>query len=484
MSSIKTRAASAAWWSTVEISCRFGVKFIGSVVLARLLLPEDFGLIAMLSIFTSIGALFVDSGFGTALIQRQDTTKDDETTVFAYNICAGIVSGALLALAAPWIADFFAQPKLLQLTRAMALTLPLSALATVPDALLAIRLDFKSRARAEVIASLVSSAVAILLAFQGYGVWSLVWQPMIALLMRTVMLWHFSGWRPRGRYSRDSFRGLFGFGGYMLLSGLLGTFVTEMQSLLIGKLFDSRSLGFYSLAQNTQQAPASFMGSLLNRVGLPVFSAVAADSEKLKLALRSSLQMAMFLFVPCMVGIAVVARPLIAQLYGPRWEAAAPILSVLALSGALWPVHVLNLTALGALGRSNLFFLLAVIKSFIFIPLILISARDGPIAIAWAVFVSNVLGGVINTHYSKRYLGYGVVAQMIDQSATFAMSAAAACVGWAILHWTKPSILTLIVAISASAGAYLSLAILIQSEALRGLRSAARTVLRPSPKTG
>jgi O-antigen/teichoic acid export membrane protein len=207
-----------------------------------------------------------------------------------------------------------------------------------------------------------------------------------------------------------------------------------------------------------------------------VFSAVAADGEKLKLALRTSLQMAMFLFVPCMVGIAVVARPLINLLYGQRWEAAAPMLSVLALSGALWPVHVLNLAALSAQGRSNLFFLLAVVKSCIFIVLILLSARGGPIWIAWAVLVGSALGALVNTHYSKRHLGYGAVAQVADQSATFALSAVAAGIGWSVLHWTKASALMMFVAIAASAVTYLALAILFRSEALRGLRSAARTL--------
>lgn len=471
MSSIQKRAADAVWWSTIEISSRYGVQFVVMIVLARLLTPEDFGLIAMLLVFTSVGALLVDSGFGTALIQRQHSTIDDETTVFIFTTCVGIATACVLALAAPAIANFFEQPKLVGLTRAMAITLPLGALAAVPDALLTMKLRFKARAGAEVFASLISGIVAIVLAWRGFGVWSLAWQTIVALTIRAVLLWLYSEWWPRGRYSSTSFRNLFGFGSYMLLSGLLNTASIQMQSLLIGKLFDSRALGFYTIAQNTQQAPASFMGSVLNRVGLPVFSTMAHDSDKLLSALRSSLRMAMFLFVPCMVGIALISKPLMELLYGMRWNSAAPILSILALSTAFWPMHVLNLAAISAQGRSDLFFRLAVIKQLTGIGLILVFSPAGPIAIAWAVFAGSIFSMIVNTHYSKKLLGYGAMAQLADQGTTIILSLAAACTGWAILHWTKPSPVTMVSAIVVAAAVYVTLALATRSKALAGLLS-------------
>lgn len=467
---LEKRAAFATLWSTLEILARYGVQFLVTVVLARLLTPDDFGLIAMLLVFTSIGTLLVDSGFGAALVQRQHTTADDETTVFVFTVCVGAVTGGILVVVAPSIAAFFGEPKLIDLARVMAVILPLGALAAVPDALLTMKLDFKARARAEVIASLCSGAVAVVLALRGFGVWSLAWQGIVSIGVRGLLLWRYSGWRPRGCYRGASFRSLFGFGGYMLLSGLLSTIAVRLQSLMIGKLFDSRALGFYTLAQNTQSAPASFMGQVLGRVGLPVFSTIAHDSEKLVAALRSSLRMAMFLFVPCMVGIAVVARPLIELLYGVRWIAAAPILSVLALGAALWPVHVLNLAAISALGRSDLFFRLEVAKQVISISLVLASAHLGPLAIAWSVLLSGLFSAGLNTYYSRRLLGYDWAAQLADQWPTLALSAVAATLGWTVLHWNKVGPIAMLAAIILSAITYLVLAVLTRSEALRELR--------------
>lgn len=483
MPTLETRAASAAWWSTLEILTRYGVQFLVMVALARLLTPDDFGLIAMLLVFTSIGILLVDSGFGAALIQRQQTTADDETTVFTFTMVVGVITALVLALAAPAIATFFHQPKLADLTRVMAVVLPLGAFASVPDALLTMRLDFKARARAEVIASLCSGAVAVVLALRGWGVWSLAWQSIVSIGVRGLLLWLYSGWRPRGRYRRASFRSLFGFGGYMLLTGLLNAAAVRLQSLLIGRLFDARTLGFYTLAQNTQQAPASLIDGILKRVGLPVFSTIAQDRARLRSALRGSLRMAMFLFVPCMVGMALVAKPLIAMIYGQRWIPAAPILSILSLSTALWPIHVLNLAAIGALGRSDLLLRVEVPKQLIGIVLIVAIAHWGPVAIAWAVFASGLFGAAINAYYSKKLLGYGLFEQLLDQGATFALSLTAAGAGWVILQWSRPGPLPMICAIAGAAAVYGALAVLTRNAALVGLLSVTRTLRERSEES-
>lgn len=479
--SLERRAASAAWWSALEIAARYGAQFVVMVVLARLLSPEDFGLLAILVIFTGIGGILVDSGFGTALIQRQVVTADDETTVFAFSVCIGIVAAAALALAAPLIASFFGQPRLLDLTRAISLVLPLGALAGVPDALLTMRLNFKARAGAEVAASICSGAIAVVLAWRGFGAWSLVWQTILAIAVRGAMLWKLSGWRPRGRFRMASFRSLFGFGGYMLLGSLLNAVAVRLQSLLIGKMFTTRDLGYYTLAQNTQQAPAQLMGNLLSRVGLPVFATISHDPAKLRDALRTSLRISMFLFVPCMVGIALVANPLISLVYGARWISAAPLLMVLALSSALWPIHVLNLAAIGALGRSNLLLRVEVTKHATGMVLVLAASPWGPLAIAWAVLASSIISVVINTHYPRKLLGYGAFAQIADQAATFAMSAIAAAVGWATMHWSASGSGGMITAIAASAVVYLALAKLTHNAAMSGLLALVRTLL-PRPR--
>lgn len=474
--SLTHRAVHATWWSALEIAARYGVQFGVMIVLARLLAPSDFGLIAMLLVFTTVAALLVDSGFGTALVQKQDTSDDDETTVFLSGIGISALVGGILWFAAPAIAAFYSQPILTPLTHLSLFVLPLSALAAVPDALLTQRLDFRARANAEIFASLCSGAVAIVLAWRGFGVWSLAWQSVIAIGVRAILLWMYSHWRPRGRFRAASFRKLFAFGSYMLMTNLLNTISIHLQSLLIGRLFDSRTLGYYTLAQNTQQAPAQFMSGVLNRVGLPVFSTVANQPAKLVGALRLSLRVAIFMFVPCMMGIAVVAKPLIAMVYGARWTPAAPMLSILAVSATFWPLHVLNLAAIAAQGRSDLIFRLELVKRVVSIGLIIACSPAGPVAIAWAVLVSSLFGVVVNTWYSYKFLDYGMLAQLRDQAGTLLLSALAALGGWLVLHGMAAGTLAIMAAIMVAMIVYFAGAALGQHRALADILGLARAL--------
>lgn len=476
MPSLTHRAAHATWWSALEITARYGVQFVVMILLARLLTPADFGLIAMLLVFTAFAALLVDGGFGTALVQRQHTNDDDETTVFLTAVGTGAAVAVALWLAAPAIAAFYAQPALTPLMHVLVLVLPLGGLAAVPDALLTQRLDFRARANAEVVASLCSGVVAVVLAWRGFGVWSLVWQAITAIGLRAVTLWMLSGWRPRGRFDIACFRSLFSFGGYMLMANMLNTLSVRLQSLMIGRMFDSRALGFYTLAQNTQQAPAQFMSGVLNRVGLPVFSTVADEPAKLVGALRLSLRVSVFVFVPCMVGIAVVAKPLIAVLYGARWTPAAPLLSILAVSAVFWPLHVLNLAAIGARGRSDLIFRLETIKRTVSIALIVIASFHSVTAVAWAVLASSVFGVLVNTWYSRTLLGYGALAQLQDQAATLALSGIAAGVAWLASHWLTHAPLALAAAVVAAVTAYFGSAALARVAAWKELLEVVRAL--------
>jgi teichuronic acid exporter len=461
------QATSATVWSALEIASRYGVTFVVTIILARLLSPTDFGLIAMLLVFTSIGASLANGGFGTALIQRQHSSPDDETTVFVFTMIASLFVATVLWFSASLIASFYTQPLLLPLTRFMAITLPINALAAVPDALLTKKLNFKARARAEIVASLLSGAIAVGLAWRGYGVWSLAWQVLAASSLRTFLLWLNSAWKPRGRFRKDSFRGLFGFGAYMLLSDLLDTIYLRIQSILIGKLYDSRALGYYTLAQNTQQAPASLMGGILSRVGLPVFSSVSDRHGKLLGALRLSQRIAMFLFVPCMFGIALIAKPLIVMVFGIKWLPAAPILSILAVSSSFWPMHVLNFAAISAQGRSNLVFRLATIQKLTGIGLVVISAAGGPIMIAWATLAATLFSVCITTYYVNKLLRYGILSQVQDQLGTFVLSIAAAFTGWCVLHFMVASVTNTVLSIFSAVVVYILGAFATQHLALK-----------------
>lgn len=460
------RAARAAWWSALEIGTRQGIQLLVMIILARLLTPTDFGLVAMLLVFTTIAAVLVDGGFSAALVQQQRSSDDDETTVFLSCLAVAIAAAAILYIAAPLIASFYSQPALTELLRLALFALPLGALAAVPDARLTQRLDFRSRTNAEVVASLLSGTLAVFLAWKGFGAWSLTWQAIASIGLRAILLWRFARWRPRGRFRVESFRRLFAFGGYLLLYTLLASTYMRLQALLIGRLFDSRTLGYYTLAQNTQQAPAQFMGNLLNRVGLPVFSMVAGQPAKLVAALRMTLRVALFFFVPCMAGVAVFSTPLVSILYGKQWEPAAPFLSLLALSAALWPMQVLNMAALSAQGRSDLVFRLEVVKRGISISLILVCSPFGPLAIAWAVLIASLVGVAINTWYTHKLFEYSLTAQLYDQGSTLLLSTLAALTGWLTLRFMPPEMISILLAVAFPAIVYIGGATLTKHRAL------------------
>lgn len=461
----------------MEIFCRYGLQLLVTIVLARLLKPEDFGLMAMVLVFTSTAALLVEGGLGTALVQRQNTTADEEASVFWVNLAMSCVLAAALALLTPSIARFYEQSALPALLHLMLWLLPLGALATVPSAILTQRLDFRSRLLAELAASTCAAAAALLLAWHGHGVVSLAWQLITAATVRMILLWWLSGWRPNGRLDTAAFVRLFRFGGTLLLANLLNVAATRLQSLLIGRLFDARTLGFYALAQDTQQAPAQFMTSLLNRVGLPMFSIVANQPTKLAGALRLSLRLSLFVFAPCMMGLAVIASPLLQLLYGPTWAPAAPLLGLLALSAVFWPLHVLNLAAISAIGRADLVLRLELIKALVTIPLVVLAAFSGVVAVAGAVLVSSVLCVVVNAWHSQRLLGYGLATQMRDALPTLFLALLSTGAAAMMLHIVDNGLVSMLLAISSAMATYVIGAICVHLPAWQDFQVFLRTLL-------
>lgn len=460
MANIGLRGLRTGIWGVLEIVVRYGVQIAVTIILARLLSPSSFGLIAILLVFTSIGALIADAGFGTALIQRRDTSDDDETTTFWITLGTGLAATLALSFAASSIASFYAKPELEPLTKLMAWVLFLGAVGAVPDALLTKRLNFNARTHAQVISSLASGVVAVTLAAYGFGVWSLAWQGLTETALRTILMWRFSRWRPAGRVRKDSFMTLFGFGGYMLLAGIFSTLSTRLQALMIGKLFSANELGYYAIAQNTQQAPSSFLATLLNRTGLPVFSAMAHEPEKLRLALKVTLQVSTFVFFPCMAGLALVANPAVSLVYGAKWLPAAPMLSFLAMAASLWPIHVLNLLALSSAGRSDRFLRLELIKNAIVFAATLLASPLGPTVVAASMLAASLFATLVNTWYSKEVLDYGLVEQLSDLKDTLFLTAVALAPAWAALHWLNSTPLAMLISIVLSVAVYVGLALL------------------------
>jgi len=475
MSQYHEETRRAVKWSAIDVFMRHGVQFIISVILARLLVPEDFGLIAMLTLFVSIAAIFVDGGLGSALIQRQHATHTDESTIFYFNLIVAGFASALLCLAAPIIAAFFENVELIDLTYVLAFNLFLGAFGSIHTTLLAKEMNFRTIAKTGAFASISSGILAIIFALQGFGVWSLALQALISSAVMVVLLWIWHPWRPVLTFSTKSLRSLFSFGGYEMAANLADAFSTNLNVILIGKLFSVRDAGFYDRAQKTQQLPITVMMNIINRVAFSAFSSHSADKQRLAQGLKRAQIIAMAVNLPVLVCVIVLAEPLVLTLFGNQWLSAVPILQVLALGGLLWPLHVMNLSVLKAQGRADVFFWITILKKIVLISMIVLASFYGVMAIAWAQVASSFLAYLINAHYSRVLLGYGAVKQIRDLSSVFAASVPMAIVMILLVEWiAAPQPIKLLLIGLIGAATYLAVCKLLCKEVMDELLALAR----------
>ena len=419
---LKNKTLHALFWSFLERFGQQGIQFVITIILARLLLPEEFGLIAMLTIFMAVAQSFINSGFGQALIQKQDVTHIDECSIFYFNILVGFLAAGLLCLTAPWIAGFYNQPLLVPLTYALSLNLIINAFGLVQITLLTKHIDFKTQLKVSVIATVISGTIGVTMALNGFGVWSLVAQSLGSNLFQTILLWFFNTWRPSLVFSLDSLFGMFTFGSRLLASGLLDTVFRNIYIVVIGKLFSPADLGFYSRAERFQQLPVTNISGMVGRVTFPVFSSVQDDKPRLKRGIRGALTMLVMINFPMMVGLAIVAKPLVLLLLTEKWAPCIPYLQLLCVVGMLYPLHVVNLNVLKAQGRSDLFLRLEILKKILVVIAIAVTYRWGITAMIYGQIATSCLAYFLNAYYTGKMLDYPITEQIQDLMPSLALA--------------------------------------------------------------
>lgn len=425
----------------METLLRQGLQFLSGVYLARLLPPSDFGLVAMLAIFTALANRLVDSGFGAALIQQREEHPDDASTAFWFNLFSGTAIALLLGACAPLIAAYYGHRELVALTWAFALNVWLSSWLAVHTALLTRHLNFRVQAKASGVANLAGAILAIVLAVRGAGPWALVAQSLITTLLNVVLIWWLHPWRPTVTFNMRSLRRLFDFGGYMLLSSIVDAFGTRLYSLLIGRIYSSDSLGLYSRAVTTRDASQTMLGTIFSRVAFPVLARHSGDPAALRSRLKSANQLTMSINLPAMIGLAVVADVAVPTLFGRPWMGAVPVLQILCLTGAFWPLQISNLQVLMAQGHSSKNFRLEIAKKSILVVAMLVASHWGMLAIAWATVASGLVGFALNAYYSRVLLDYGPLKQLRDLVPYLALTAAMAMAVLGAAHalaWLSP----------------------------------------------
>jgi len=401
-------------WSLIERGGTQLIHLIISIILARLLLPEEFGLIAILAVFISVSQQFVNAGFSQALIQKQDATIIDESSVFYFNILLSLLMAAILYLIAPFIAEFYGFPLLEPIGRVLSFNVILGAFGIVHVTLLTKHLKFKTQLIISLICTVLSGAIGITLALRGFGVWSLAAQSVSATLTRTVLLWFLHDWRPDWIISIDSLRHMFPFGSRLLLSGLLDTVFRSSYTLIIGKLYSARDLGFYSRAEQIQKIPVHNLAAAVGRVTFPAFASVQKDKARLKRGVRKAVMALALINFPMMIGLAVVAKPLILVLLTEKWLPSLLFLQLFCVLGLLYPLHSINLNVLKAQGRSDLFLRLEIIKKVPLLVAIAITYRWGISAIISGAIVVSFFGYYINAYYTDKLIGYSFSEQLKD----------------------------------------------------------------------
>ncbi len=470
MSELKQKAIKGVAWNAVNTYSIKGLEFVLAIILARLLSPSDYGLIGMTSIFFAISNVFIDSGFGSALVQKKDRNEDDYCTVFYVNLTVSLFFYIVLFLLAPYVANFFEQPLLRDLMRVSALTLIINALVATSRNKLYVAVDFKTTTKVSVTSSVISGCIALLCAYGGLGVWTFVIQGLVSSIVSSLLLFFFVRWLPRRKFSKASFQRLFGYGSKILVASLISAVYDNTYNFVIGKKFSSASLGFYTKGS----AFASFAGgtsaSVLQSVAFPVLTGIQDDLPRLLNAYSRYIKMVGFFVFPLLMGLCGVAKPLVLFLITEKWAPCIIILQILCFA-FLWDGIIrINLNLLYVTGRSDLVLKLEFVKKCLAFTILFISVFFGIIGMCIGRVVYSIVAFYMNTYYTKKILNYGFWTQVKEILPSFLISISMMFIALSISNYVISPILSLVISLIVCPIYYLSLSYLFRISSLFELR--------------
>lgn len=411
--SLLTRTRSGLVWSTAERLFEHSLGFMFGIVLARLLEPEDFGIVAMPMVFFSIAQCFVDCGFTSALIRKKDVNDNDLSTAFFFNVILGIICFAGMIAASGAIARFYNKPILSDLLKVSSFVLLLNPLSMVQQAILTRNLEFKKQAKILIAGKITIGLSGIAMAYMGLGVWSLVFQQVAGSTYSAIIYWYIRPWHPNWCWSWQSFRYLIGYGGNLLLSNLLDILYNNVYTVVIGKFHSAASLAFFTSANRYASLPATSITSIVGKVTFPVLSKIQ-DDDQLGINYRRMLNYAAFVVFPLMTMFSALARPVVNILVGEKWEPCVPLLQIICFSMMLYPLHSINLNLLKVKGKTSLFLRLEIAKKVVWTIIIALTITHSMLWMVIGCLAFSWIALIINTYYTGKLIGYGYVRQMKD----------------------------------------------------------------------
>ena len=472
--SLRKTATAGVFWTFSQQFGSQGIAFVVSIFLARILLPEEFGLIGMITVFMAVGQTLIDSGLTQSLIRTEQPDQADYSTVFFFNLGGSVLIYALLYLTAPLVADFYGQEVLTGIVRLYGITFIINAFSTVQLTRLTKKMDFKTQLMVSLPSLVVSGLFGIYLAYQGHGVWSLVWMSISQSFLKTIQLWYRTKWRPSFTFNTQKFKHHFNFGYKLTLSGLLDTVFKNIYQIIIGKFFLASHVGFYTRANTLKQLPVTNLSSALNKVTYPLFASIQNDDTRLRSVYKEIMQMVVFVIAPVLIIMGVVAEPLFRFLFTEKWLPAVPYFQILCLVGILYPVHSYNLNVLKVKGRSDLFLKLEIIKKINQVAVISVSIQYGIMGLIWGQLFNTIVSFFINTYFTGKFIRYNAFQQAADLLPILLLAFLSGAGVWLmdqytpIHHWLD--IFRLLVLGGAGAGCYLALAYLFKMNSLQSIQ--------------
>lgn len=464
-------------WKLMERSGVQGIQFILQIVLARLLTPDDYGIIALIAIFIVIANVFVQSGFNTALIQNKDSNDDDFSSVFYLSFFVATIIYIILFFTAPVIANFYGVKELVSVIRVLAITLFFGAFNSIQNAIIAKTMQFKKLFFSSSIAVTISGFVGIILAYLGLGVWALVAQQLLNQIIIVVVLLIILKWYPKLVFSLKRIKILFGYGWKLLLSSLIDTIYMNIRSLIIGKIYHPAILGFYNRGDQFPQIIVSNINGSIQSVMLPALSSEQENKEKVKNMVRRAIVTSSFIIFPMMIGLAVVAEPVVKLLLTDKWLPCVPFMQIFCISYALWPIHTANLQAINALGHSEIYLKLELVKKIVGTIVLVISLFFGVYAIAIGTLISGVISTFINAHPNKKLLNYSYIEQIKDILPSLVIASIMGVITYFIKFLGLNSLLTLIIQISVGSVSYILLSKVFKLECYVYLLETLKTMI-------
>lgn len=458
---LKKETAKGVIWSGVDKFASGGILFLANIILARLLTPKDFGLLAIIAIFVQISQTLIDSGFSNALIQKKDRSQTDYSTVFFFNLALSIGFYVILYFCAPIIALFFENEKLTLLTRAVALNLIIGALVSVHKTRLTIQLRFKIQAVISLISSLVSALVAIWMAYHGYGVWSLVALTIINISLQVALIYIMIKWRPSMLFSKSAFKSLFSYSSKLLGASLIHLLYRNIYPIVIGKKFSPIELGYFNRADTFAQYTPSVIGNVISRVAFPIFSRIQDDNVRLRSAYSKYIIFSSLIIFPILAGLIVLAKPLILAVLTEKWLPMVAMLQILCIDWMTDHLCQINLNVLYVKGRSDLALKLEIIKKSIAITIFIISLYWGIIGVCWGRVLYGFIAVYMNSLYAKRLIGISLWYQLKD---LFKPLIYAVLMGLAILPLTYlslPTVKIILISVPTAIIVYIAIILLL-----------------------